>query len=530
MRLFRSLCLLIGTALFLGTLAFSAHAEFTPPRHFDEEEISAFMSASDSEPLPERPLGNFEPATPEILEELGMEAYAPDSFRAGELQGSSLPKSADLTRYLPPVGYQKHNDCAAFSLAYYGISYWNFKELDIPGNTSTSRVGSSTYLYNQTNGGKDNGLPYLVYPFSVTRTAGCAFESDFSPSTVTSLPGLNTQVDALPQRTVYSGYLYNSANLRGGGTDPVSTGEITAVKDALAAGNPVIVGIYVYQSFYDLRQKPAGWVYEGPTSNDGYVGGHAITIAGYYDDPTFAGGGCFLLRNSWSTYWGSEGEVWVNYDFIRKHSIEAYAVTDDVNHEPSEYLVLDVDHPHRGDLDVQVYADSTRIARYSPWIFDEDDSRDDLRTVIDLTGLIPTSASQLKVTVSDNGSGSRGTILQAYLSTESSSENFVFSSGKSIPDNGSRTGTLSLEELPVQEPDVPDEPVQEPDLEDEEPVIDDPVIYDPEDLDPVNNDPLPDNDAEEIGGGGGGGCDLTKVAPLGLLLILPLGIVLKGRK
>lgn len=521
--------LLTGTAMFIGGFAFSATAAFTPPRHFDTEEVLSFMAGSASEPLPERPLGNFEPTPPELLTELGLESYAPESFMAGEIQGSALPSSADLTYYLPPVGYQKHNDCAAFSLAYYGISYWNFRELGIPGNTSTNRVGSSPYLYNQTNGGEDNGLPYLVYPFSVTRTAGSAFESDFSPSGVTALPDLATQMDALPQRTVYSGYLYNSANLRGGGTDPVPATGITAVKQALAAGNPVIVGFFVYESFYNLQGTPAGWVYEKPTANDSLVGGHAITIAGYYDDPSFAGGGCFLLRNSWSTYWGSKGEVWVTYDFIQKHSIEAYAVTDEKDHVPSEYIVLNVDHPHRGDLDVQVYADGTRIARYSPWIFDNGDSRDDLKTVIDLTGLIPITASELRVDISDKSGGSTGTILQAYLATGGSSENLVFSSGKSIPDNGSRTGVLSLDNVLVEDPTTADNPANEPDIEDDKPVIEDPVIYEPENTDPVTDAPT-NTDGTATGGGGGGGCDLTRAAPLGLLLLLPLSLLVLHRK
>ena len=43
------------------------------------------------------------------------------------------------------------------------------------------------------------------------------------------------------------------------------------------------------------------------------IGGHAIVIVGYYDNP-----GYFKIQNSWDTTWGDKGYVYVPYDSLRK--------------------------------------------------------------------------------------------------------------------------------------------------------------------------------------------------------------------
>jgi hypothetical protein len=54
---------------------------------------------------------------------------------------------------------------------------------------------------------------------------------------------------------------------------------------------------------------PAAWTPES------FVGGHAVKVKGYDDDHANLDGtrGAFLIRNSWSKWWGSLGDFWLPY-------------------------------------------------------------------------------------------------------------------------------------------------------------------------------------------------------------------------
>ena len=55
-------------------------------------------------------------------------------------------------------------------------------------------------------------------------------------------------------------------------------------------------------------------VYEYTTGS--YLGGHAILIVGYTDDPSVDGGGYFIVKNSWGTSWGEGGYFNIAYSQI----------------------------------------------------------------------------------------------------------------------------------------------------------------------------------------------------------------------
>jgi C1A family cysteine protease len=88
-----------------------------------------------------------------------------------------------------------------------------------------------------------------------------------------------------------------------------------AVKNAVAAGNPVVIGFTVYDSF-----ESGNWWYTTGmmpypnTSTEQVLGGHAVTIVGYDDN---LGGGRFIVRNSWGTGWGDQGYFYMPYQVIQ---------------------------------------------------------------------------------------------------------------------------------------------------------------------------------------------------------------------
>lgn len=443
LKIIGAITVLLLVTFVMGALA----AEITAPIPQDAETRERILEKAlvIAEGL-EFPKAGIQPTPRWLAEELGIQQHPGLASDEPSLQAYKLPQQADILDYIPPVGTQQYNDCAAFAVGYYGISYWNFRELGEAGTTDPEKVGSSGYLYNQISGGVDGGALYLAYPFVVTRFSGCAFLADYAPGNYVDLPDIGIQEEALPQRTDTSYWFFVDVNYPEPGTDPVSLDVIESMKAHLANGIPVMVGIYDYASFEGLVGVEPGTVYYGPRSTgDAFRGFHALIIVGYYDDSVFPGGGCFRLRNSWSEYWGFGGDIWVTYEFIQNYALEAYDFNDLDGYSPSIYVVLEVGHPRRGDLDVDVKVDGNTVAWHSPWIFYYQDQRDDMEVVLDISDSVNSSTEMIELVVSDKVSRFRGNVLDAELVLGGEVIDFHFDTGKVIPDDGETVGVIYLE-------------------------------------------------------------------------------------
>jgi len=85
---------------------------------------------------------------------------------------------------------------------------------------------------------------------------------------------------------------------------------LTALKSALAARYPVIIGISVYESFESNAVVHTG-VVPMPSPSEELLGGHALLLVGY-DDATQR----FTTRNSWGTSFGDHGYVYLPYAYV----------------------------------------------------------------------------------------------------------------------------------------------------------------------------------------------------------------------
>lgn len=97
--------------------------------------------------------------------------------------------------------------------------------------------------------------------------------------------------------------------------------DVAAIKQNLAQGAPVVIGMMVGGSFMQQMQGKDEW---RPTNNDYYqrgFGGHAMCIIGYDDDRM-----AFQIMNSWGPEWGRNGIAWVSYDDFAHFTREAYGL------------------------------------------------------------------------------------------------------------------------------------------------------------------------------------------------------------
>ena len=97
---------------------------------------------------------------------------------------------------------------------------------------------------------------------------------------------------------------------------------LLGVKQVLASGNVVVAGMDVFSQFESDEAATTGIV-RLPALNELPLGGHCVTVVGYYDTPRYhpgswRGGGYLIVRNSWGVNWGLGGYFKIAYDYVNK--------------------------------------------------------------------------------------------------------------------------------------------------------------------------------------------------------------------
>jgi C1A family cysteine protease len=85
---------------------------------------------------------------------------------------------------------------------------------------------------------------------------------------------------------------------------------LVEIKQCLASGYPVVLGIAVYSSFESNSAAQTG-VIPLPSEYDSLLGYHAVLGVGYQDDRDRA-----IVRNSWGTTWGDKGYFYLPYSYF----------------------------------------------------------------------------------------------------------------------------------------------------------------------------------------------------------------------
>lgn len=248
-----------------------------------------------------------------------------------------LPSRVDLSSKMPPVGNQgRQGSCVAWTTTYALKSYQEYDErgwdYDSPyGGGSGSHVFSPAWTYNQINGGRDQGS-YIEAAFELIMKKGAApwNTMPYNEKDYRTQPDQNaTQI-----ASKFKAQSYRRVDFMR--PDPI--------KAELAAGNPVAIGIMVYDNFYKLGNK----VYD--TTSGQFHGGHAILLVGYDDSKVSPNGdrGAFKLMNSWGKGWGENGFGWISYKHMAEVCKTALVLADIREQNPGKIEpTTDIKPPQR---------------------------------------------------------------------------------------------------------------------------------------------------------------------------------------
>lgn len=225
-----------------------------------------------------------------------------------------LPESVNLQRFCPtPQNQGSQGSCVAWSSAF---AAQTILESAKSGQQPDNVAFSPSFMYNQIGLDGCQGS-YIIRAMEFMKNTGGVPYNDF--------PYTDQDCSRQPNRSMQQ----EAAQFRMRGFNRLSLGDrndavdLRAIRENLAQGAPVVIGMMVGQSFMQPMMGKDIWV---PAPGDQQMmgfGGHAMCVVGY-DDKKY--GGSFLIMNSWGQEWGNNGFAWVRYGDFQTYVREAYGV------------------------------------------------------------------------------------------------------------------------------------------------------------------------------------------------------------
>jgi hypothetical protein len=258
------------------------------------------------------------PTTPYTLGGLKPTGYVPAGAGLKALDGqvsamggdlyaaAALPAEVDLTAFAVPPGDQgNHGACVSFTIGH-TIAGWHSNYTDHEGAPF-----EPMYLYNQVNGGSDTRGTSFYANLGVVTNQGVAEAAAWTHpfSDYRTKPTTAERANAEQHKLSAATTLFV-------GTQSGTAAE-DAIKTALAANQPVGIGIPVYANFFYLN--PSDSLLTLPEATGSIRGYHAVAALGYNADG-------LVIENSWGSGWADGGFATLGWDFVNAHVDEAYAV------------------------------------------------------------------------------------------------------------------------------------------------------------------------------------------------------------
>jgi len=225
-----------------------------------------------------------------------------------------LPEKVSLLRYAPKrLNQGRQGSCVGWSSAY---AAQTIQYAQAYGATPDRVAFSPSFLYNQIALRGCQGT-YIHEAMKVMESRG-TLPMEYFPyneSSCSKKPNQREMQEA-------SKYRIKGSNRLSVDHNKYKT-DLLAVKQNLAAGAPVVIGMQVGGTFMERMRGREVWQ---PTQGDYQMrgfGGHAMCVVGYDD---YKKGGAFQIMNSWGPEWGKNGVGWVKYKDFEYFNKEAYGL------------------------------------------------------------------------------------------------------------------------------------------------------------------------------------------------------------
>lgn len=225
-----------------------------------------------------------------------------------------LPEKVSLLQYSPDrLNQGSQGSCVAWSSAYGARSILRARQT---GENPNDAAFSPAFLYNQIGLEGCQGS-YIVRAMENMQQVGAVPYNDFPYD----------ENDCSRQPNQFQLRKAEDFKIKGFNRLSKSSDEskvdLLAVKQNLAQGAPVVIGMMVGGSFMQPMMGKQIWIPESDDYNMMGFGGHAMCVIGYDD---FLEGGAFQIMNSWGNDWGLNGVGYVKYKDFDYFVKEAYGL------------------------------------------------------------------------------------------------------------------------------------------------------------------------------------------------------------
>lgn len=232
-----------------------------------------------------------------------------------ETGNGRMAESVSLLKYAPSrLSQGSQGSCVGWASSYGARTILYARQ---SGKDPNSVAFSPSFLYNQIALSGCDGT-YLKRAMEVLQEKGDVFLSKFpyDENSCSSRPPGSLMSEAAAFRI--EGYTRLSEDAEDYAVHS------DAIRENLAQGGPVVIGMRVGGSFMDDMEGKDVWF---PTEDDyndvERFGGHAMCVIGYNDAKE---GGAFQIMNSWGNDWGVQGVAWVKYEDFEYFVHEAYGL------------------------------------------------------------------------------------------------------------------------------------------------------------------------------------------------------------
>ena len=247
--------------------------------------------------------------------------------------------SVDLTSEMPQVGDQAaQGSCACWSCVYYHRTQLEYHERhwDL---TDLHHRFSPAFVYNQVNGGGDNGSGFgNIMPLICEQGVASLADCPYNDHDCTSWPSESAYSKAIPYRCKTWAWFHT-----------YDTTGVNMIKQLLANGSTSSLAIGVWGNFDNIAEY--NYMYCSSDRTGSNRGGHMITFVGYNDTlTTHDGKGAFRMVNSWGTGWGQAGYFWMSYQAVMDSLLTQRSVgylTDTVAYVPKLVARVRINYPAR---------------------------------------------------------------------------------------------------------------------------------------------------------------------------------------
>jgi C1A family cysteine protease len=220
-----------------------------------------------------------------------------------------LSSKVMLTDFMPKIGNQgQYGTCTAWATAYYARTIVHARENNLNASdlANEKNIFSPLDIFLSTKGHASNCYGSVIYyAFQAMQERGVASLADV-PYTISNKDCSGRSSATPAQYEPGKIEHFRKANVR----------SVLEMKSYLQAGCPVVVGCMTGSQ---TQRYDGGVLMDEDIDADG---GHAMCVIGFDDNK--GPNGAFCIANSWDTYWGEDGFLWVDYNFFTDGTYTQY--------------------------------------------------------------------------------------------------------------------------------------------------------------------------------------------------------------